>query len=864
MSASDAADEPRSRGRAALDDLRRLAPVFVTLALFALGLYALHRLLAPLDFEEVLAKMRATPARTFALAIGATALGYAALVGYDWTAMRYIGRRLPLPVVALGGFLAYAFGNTIGLSALSGGAVRYRIYTSLGLDGYEVAVISSYVAVAYGVGATLIGLGALALHPGALMGITAIPPDLLRPISLGILAASVGIIVFVSARGGSLRIWRFELGAPRLGDLGWQICFCLIDITMASAALFVLLPTAGMEFSTFVVVFAVATMVGVISHVPGGVGVFESVIIAALGSSVPVNEAVSGLLLFRLIYYLLPFVVALVLLSASEIWTARARGGAVFARLAPILRAGQTVIPLAMGILVLGSGLLMMFSGLLRNPALTADRLERLLPLVMMEGGALLSSIVGSALVVLAHGIFRRSRAAFWLVLAALSVGIVAALLHGNDIDRALILLALALLLLPCRREFYRAAPLTQGVLSAQWVLLTIAIVASITATYLVAVRSAPYASAMWWEFTLADGGPRAQRAALAGSVFLTLGLLVAAMRTRHPRWFPSDPAALGRARGIIEAHGTARDLVAVTGDKRLMFSEDGEAVLSYGLRGASWIALGAPVGTPEACETLAWSFHDAARAAGARPVFYEAPPRFGGQSVEMGLALHRMSEEALVPLLGFSLDGPGRAGLWACRARGRELGVRVEFLPPPRADALVASLRGISDAWLSARGGRERRFAMGRFDEAYIRRFPVAVARREGEYLAFANILTAGRTAAIDLARCRPSAPPETLEFLLLAIMLDLAAKGFQEISLGTAPLAGGSGRRDAELWHRFAAIVLRRVPGADGQRAFLARFQPSWRPRYLCCRSVLPPTGPLADAAMLIAGSSKGIGTS
>ncbi|MER2507259.1 MAG: phosphatidylglycerol lysyltransferase domain-containing protein [Amaricoccus sp.] len=189
---------------------------------------------------------------------------------------------------------------------------------------------------------------------------------------------------------------------------------------------------------------------------------------------------------------------------------------------------------------------------------------------------------------------------------------------------------------------------------------------------------------------------------------------------------------------------------------------------------------------------------------------------------------------------------------------------MRVEFLPPPRADALVASLRGISDAWLSARGGRERRFAMGRFDEAYIRRFPVAVARREGEYLAFANILTAGRTAAIDLARCRPSAPPETLEFLLLAIMLDLAAKGFQEISLGTAPLAGGSGRRDAELWHRFAAIVLRRVPGADGQRAFLARFQPSWRPRYLCCRSVLPPTGPLADAAMLIAGSSKGIGTS
>ncbi len=846
-----------------LDAARRQAPVVITLALFALGLYALHGLLAPLDFEEVLAKMRATPPATFALAIGATAIGYAALVGYDWTAMRYIGRRLPLPAVALGGFLAYAFGNTIGLSALSGGAVRYRIYTSLGLDGYEVAVISSYVAVAYGVGATLVGLGALALHPGALMGITAIPPDLLRPISLGILVAGVAIIVFISARGGALRVWRFELGAPRLGDLGWQICFCVVDVIMASAALYVLLPSAGMEFATFVAVFAVATMVGVISHVPGGVGVFESVIIAALGGSVPVNEVVSGLLLFRLIYYLLPFVVALIILSASEIWTARARGGAIFARLAPILRAGQTVIPLAMGMLVLGSGLLMMFSGLLRNPALTADRLEHLLPLVMMEGGALLSSIVGSALVVLAHGIFRRSRAAFWLVLVALGIGIVAALLHGNDVDRALILIALALLLLPCRREFYRAAPLTQGVLSAQWVLLSIAIVASITVTYFIAVRSAPYASAMWWEFTLADGGPRAQRAALAGSVFLTLGLLFAAMRTRHAPWFPSDPATLGRARHLIEAHGDGRDLLAVTGDKRLMFSEDGEAVLSYAVRGASWIALGAPAGTPEACETLAWSFHDAARASGARPVFYEARRRFGDQAAEMGLALHRMSEEAVVPLLGFSLDDPGRAGLWARREAGRRLGLAVEFLPPPRADALVASLRGISDAWLSARGRRERRFATGRFDEAYIRRFPVAVARRGGEYLAFANILTAGRSAAVDLARVRPSAPPDTLEFLLLAVIVDLTARGFHEVSLGTAPAAGGSHRRDVDLWRRFDALVHRPVPGIESQRAFLDRFQPSWRPRYLCCRAGRPLTGPLADAAMLIAGSTKGLGT-
>lgn len=96
--------------------------------------FTLYHLLAPLDFKEVLANLRATPWTIYAPALLATLLGYAALIGYDWSALRYIGKRLPLPVVALGGFPGYAFGNTIGLSVLSGGAVRYRIYSALGLD----------------------------------------------------------------------------------------------------------------------------------------------------------------------------------------------------------------------------------------------------------------------------------------------------------------------------------------------------------------------------------------------------------------------------------------------------------------------------------------------------------------------------------------------------------------------------------------------------------------------------------------------------------------------------------------------------------------------------------------------------------
>ena len=865
---SESRAEDRAGGWAglALSLLRRHGAVLLTVCLFAAGLYALHRLLAPLDFRDVLASIQATPPRTYLLAMGATAVGYAALIGYDWSAMRYIGKRIPLPSIALGGFLGYAFGNTIGLSALSGGAVRYRIYTSLGLDGYDVAAISSFAAIAYGVGATLIGLGALAIHPGALLGVTSIPPGTLRPLAIAVFCAGAGIILLLAARQSALRVGRFNLRAPSLGNVFFQMAFSLVDITMAALALYVLLPSGAVPFMTFLAVFAVAVMIGVSSHVPGGVGVFESVVIAALGASVPISDAVTALLLFRLIYFVLPFILALILLSLSEIWTATGPTGAAFARLGPVLQAGQSIIPLAMGMLVLGSGLLMMFSGLLRNPTLAADQLERVLPLVMIEGGAMLSSVVGSALIVLALGIFRRSRAAFWLVLAALGVGIFAALLHGNDIDRALILAGMALLLLPCRREFYRAPRLTQGVLSAQWILFTLAILVSIGATYYLVHHSAPYANAMWWQFSLEDSGPRAQRAALTGSVFLTLALLFAAMRTRQVPSHVPDPQSLARAERIIAAHGAARDLLAVAGDKMLIFAEKGEAVLSYGVRGGSWIALGAPVGTREACESLAWIFHDEARAAGARPVFYAAPERFQRQSVEMGLALHRMGEEAVVPLAGFSLQGTGPQEV------AHQLQPGAARWPVPRDRRAAAFGRVDRDAArhlrrLARRAERPGKALFGRPVRsglsAAVSGRPGAPRRRDRR-LRQSAAGGPGETAAIDLMRYRPDAPRNAMEFLLLGVMTRLSEQGLREISLGMAPRTGLTAREGADLWTRFALLVYRRgdrLSDIEGVRRFKAKFDPEWRPRYLCCRSVLAPVGPLADAAFLIAGSARGI---
>ncbi|UOA25334.1 bifunctional lysylphosphatidylglycerol flippase/synthetase MprF [Pseudosulfitobacter sp. DSM 107133] len=854
----------RETGSRARRLLRQHAPLILTGVLFIGGVYALYHLLAPLDMRVVLAQLRATPPHLIAGALAATAVGYIALIGYDWSALRYIGKTAPASSIALGGFLGYALGNTIGLSLVSGGAVRYRIYSALGLDAYDVAAISTFAAMSFGIGSTLIGLGAVAVHPAALQVLVNIAPETLRLIAIGLLVVSVIALGVISQWGGTFSWGGFKLSAPRGRDLLRQLAITGVDMVMAALVLHLLLPTGALPFANMLAVFAVATMVGVASHVPGGIGVFESVVIAALPATVPVNDAVTALLLFRLIYFLLPFVLALLLLSLTEVWSAAGSRLPTIPGLAPMVLAGRSLIPMATGFLVLASGLFMMFAGLIPNPTGRAEELETLLPLTMVEGGPLVSSIIGSLLAVLSVSVFRRSRLAYWAVLVALLVGVVVAALKTQDLDRVMVLAMMALILWPCRREFYRRARLTQGVLSVRWLVFTLSTLTSLGLLWYLVHTDDAARDLMWWQ--VAGDGPAvaAWRAALTAGVILSAALLYSGFRVARVKAPLPDAAAFEAAQRIINTYGTGSDVIALTGDKMLMFGPAQQSVLSYGIKGGSWIVMGGPVGAQEDVEDLSWAFHDAARAAGARPVFYETSAAFTEQAIDMGLTLHKMGEEAVVPLPDFSLEGPERKKLRASWNRAQRDGLSVEIVSPPHAPELIATLQSISDDWMAQHAAREKRFSVGRFDEAWLNRTRIALVRLNGEICAFGNLMEAPRSSAVDMMRHRADAPSATMEFLFTELMLQLKAEGRESFSLGMVPFAGLSGRRGATLWARFGSLVYShgdRFYSFEGLRRFKSKFDPVWQPRYFCCRSALPPVGPLTDAARLIAGSARGI---
>ncbi len=853
-----------------LGRLRHAIPVILGIGLFALGTFALFKLLKPIHPGDVLQHARAMPWPVLGAAFGATAMGYLALIGYDWSALRYMGKKVPGRIVALGGFLGYSFGNTIGISVVSGGAVRYRIYSAFGLNAFEVATISTFVALAFGFGITVIGLAALAIHPYALQSVLPFSPGVIRVVAGASSVGLLGILTWLSVTGKTLKIRRFEITAPSIGILYGQLAFTLLDTAMAALTLYILLPAGGPDFITLLAIFATAVMAGVLSHVPGGVGVFESIIIASMPGQVPLEQVAAALLLYRIIYYLVPFALALMFVALNE---ARLAGGFVARLLGdvpeqmrPAFRTMTSVAPSVTGTAAFGLGVYLVLMALI--PSVRPEQIDPndVLAAVVLEGGALMSSTLGVLLVLLSQGLIRRISGAFWLTEGALLAGAVASMLNGLDIESAILLLGAAAIVWPFRHEFYRSAKLTQGMLTPAWIALVAGIILAAGAFFFLIHEATPYSSGLWTEFSGGANTPRALRAGLLASALLMIVMIYLALQPARVHSRPPDGEALDAVRKIIDRQNTPIACLALSGDKSLFFSDNKDAFIMYAVQGRSWVAFSDPVGEESSVRDLAWSFFDEAYAANCRPVFYEITEKYLPLWVEMGFTLHKMGEEAVVPLADFSLGGKKFRSMRAAHNKALKTGLEFTVHQPPHDDALLAQLDGISNAWMGEKKGQEKGFSVGRFDPDYLAEFPIATVRRDGKILAFANIMQPGdgNRVAIDLMRYLPDEARGMMEFLFIELMLHYSAQGVGEFSLGMAPLSGLEARHGTRLWSHFGTLLFRHG-GAfynfEGLRAFKQKFQPDWRACFVAVPGGTSPLAALKDVAILIAGGAKGL---
>jgi len=294
--------------------------VVISLAIIGVALYVLTHMLRDIDVAEVIRAVKATKWSHIAASAMFVAAAYFTLTFYDWFALRTIGRpQVPYRIAALAGFSSYSVGHNVGATVFTGGAVRYRIYSYYGLSAVEVAKICFIAGLTFWLGnVAILGLG-ITLDPYAAGLITHLPELPNRLIGIGLLIVLVCYVTWVwmakrhIGRGG----WNVNL--PNGPTTLLQIFIGIADLSFCALAMYMLMPDAPhYGLMTIGVVFITATLLGFASHSPGGLGVFDAAMLVALWQYNR-EELLAGLLLFRLLYYLTPFTLALLLLGTREL-----------------------------------------------------------------------------------------------------------------------------------------------------------------------------------------------------------------------------------------------------------------------------------------------------------------------------------------------------------------------------------------------------------------------------------------------------------------------------------------------------------------------------------------------------------------
>jgi len=808
--------------------------------------------------------LREIPVPHLLVAFVLTLLNYLIMSGYDLLALRYIHYRLPYRKIAVASFIGYAFSNNIGLSMFAGGSVRYRLYSAWGLSAEQITKIVIFCSLTLWLGFLTLGGIAFLFEPMVLPKALHLPFASVRPIGVVFLSLVGGYFLWNIMKKRPIRIggWEFPIPSSRLFLL--QVSIAALDWGLAGSVLYFLLPSAeNISLTGFIGIYLLAQFAGLISQVPGGLGVFETTILLLLPPRLSASAVLGSLLAYRFIYYLVPLGIASLMLGAHEVIEKKEGVQKVFRLFGYWV---PQLVPYVLSATTFMSGILLLFSG--ATPAVEGrlQWLKDFLPLPVIEISHFFGSVVGIGLLFLARGLQRRLDAAYALTIILLGAGIVFSLLKGFDYEEAIILLVMLGVFFPCRKHFYRKTSLFSQRFTPGWMI-------AITLVFLCSVwlglfshKHVEYSGELWWRFTLLGDASRFLRATV-GLMGVTLVFAIA--RLLHPAL--PEPALPGtndleKACTIVERFPRTYANLALLGDKEFLFDESEKAFIMYGIEGRSWVALGDPIGPKEEWTELVWRFREMCDRHAGWTVFYEVGQETLHLYLDLGLSLLKLGEEALIPLHSFSLEGGDRKGLRHSHHKIEKEACSFEVISPSVIPQYLPELKSISDAWLKEKNTKEKRFSIGFFKPDYLMHSQMGIVRRQEKILAFANILQGmeKEELSIDLMRYLPEAPHGVMDYLFIELMLWGKKEGYRWFNLGMAPLSGMEDHALAPLWNRIGAFIFHHGEhfyNFQGLREYKEKFDPLWEPKYLASPGGLALPRVLINIASLISGGVKGV---
>jgi phosphatidylglycerol lysyltransferase len=737
------------------------------------------------------------------------------------------------------GAVSFAWSNFLTLGPLAGPAIRFWLYRPAvdkpaDLEGGVVSIATAFTA----------GLGGWAVAAWLLPAVS----DIRLELALVVVAFLTTLVGVHIARTLFNRIERLAtptggaIDALHLAVVGW------LDWLLAALAFSACLRATGVSLSVIesIRAFFFGQAIGLASLVPGGFGSADAFWIARLPIGTSVSTA--ALLAYRLIYYVIPWAMASLLLLSWATHRATKR-----------LELARRLL----GGIVGAAGLLILLSAASFSIHSRFTIVNAFLPLPVIEVSHLAAAATGILLLVLARGLARGYRAALHWTVNLLVMGVVFSILKGLDWEEAVVLALVAVLAVSQRPLFTRKSRgdwIESRDVGVAFLALTVFIVFGTFAYHVRAPKVSDietFRSMQWAEVERNRFLRSATTLLLVVSAGAAYVLIRVPIRFKHLAREQIDRALDMHA----EFGGDTSPQLVACGDKDV-FEDPGRGFCLYRTIGPYLVVFSDPV-VRSAGDRGAFlnALFDHAGDLDRRPVFYQMSLNWIPALHDRGYAFFKLGEEAHVSLETFTLEGHAGKEYRQFLRRAERDKVRFRVLPPYDVERALPELADISAAWLESKGVRERQFSVGFFDPDYIARFPCAVVEdASGRIIAFANLLLgpAREELSIDLMRYRDDAP-RVMDFMFTSLFTYGKQRSYKRFNMGMAPLSSVGEIRGAHTRERLANLFFQHGEtwyNFQGLRLYKEKFGPEWAPRYMAYQNAWEWPVAIAHVSALIAG--------
>lgn len=603
--------------------LKRHGATVFGLLLLVGAIWVVHREFRNLSIADVTRAMEAIPHSALWWGAGLTVVAYLVLAIYDWLGAHYAGRPSNWGRALLASFCGYSLAHNLGFAAVSGAAVRFRLYSAWGYSPLEIGKVVGFTSLTFGLGGMALGGMVLLIEPEVLPWAgTHLPRWALQLVALPLFGVVIAYVLLSRFRR-SVCLFGHEVDLPGVRMAVAQSLLATVDVAITAAIFYVLLPPAeGLTFLRFIGIYLAAYALGITASVPGGLGVFDGAIIIGLAPYMGAAEVVGALLVFRLYYYIVPLFISGVLFASFEIGQRRES----LARLTAVTRGAMPLeVPILAGLVALGGALLIFLGSL----PISATVLEEWAGYEAALASQFAASIIGSLLLVMSFGLARRLTLAWGMALLLLVTGAMIAWLRGEAWWTWGIFLLVASFLTTMRGAFYRQSRLLREPLTSE-MLLPLAAVAICGLSLAMLANASRLQEAMWWEVVLFSAAPAQLRFTVGITVLLLLGGMFRLLRPARIRPAPYDAANRTRLESLGASVPEEADGV--------IWGEAGRAGFAYARADGIWIGHGDPAGDPRDAVSAIWRFRDLCERNGARAAFQGVGPEYLRIYADIGL----------------------------------------------------------------------------------------------------------------------------------------------------------------------------------------------------------------------------------